>query len=174
MAIAPLDSVALEQRLRLRPFDARYAPRIAGWVSDETELFQLAPRTPPPLTAMKVLGWKRPGRRAYVVTASEEAAPVGYGEVNLLDQRRREFWLGHLVVDPGQRGRGIGTAMVRLLIEEAIRTMGARRVSLVVFPANASAIRCYRAAGMRDVCHEYHVFLSRRRQAMLLRMAVDA
>ncbi len=174
MAIAPLDSAALEQRLRLRPFDARYARHVASWVADEMELFQLAPRTPPPLTPMKVLGWKRPGRTAYMITADREEAPLGYGEINLLDQRRREFWLGHLIVDPLQRGRGIGTAMVRLLIEEAVRSLGARRVSLVVFPANEAAIRCYRAAGMRDVCHEYHVFLSRRRQALLLRMAIDA
>jgi ribosomal protein S18 acetylase RimI-like enzyme len=123
---------------------------------------------------MKVLGWNRPGRRAYMVSENGSDRPVGYGEINLLDQRRREFWLGHLIVDPRRRGRGVGAAMVRLLIEEAIASLGAERISLVVFPANEAAVRCYRTAGMREICHEHHYFVSSRRQALLLRMAVDA
>jgi len=46
------------------------------------------------------------------------------------------------------RGRGIGTIMNRLIVEEA-RAQGYRRVWLSVEPSNRAALRSYRSAGFQ-------------------------
>jgi RimJ/RimL family protein N-acetyltransferase len=99
---------------------------------------------------------------------------VGYGEINALDVRARRYWLGHLIVDPEQRGRGLGTALTRLLLVRAFRELRAREVTLVVFPENATAIASYRAAGMFADGEEIHDFASYGLRARMLRMAARA
>lgn len=109
-----------------------------------------------------------------VLVEPDRTEPLAYGEVNLLNERRREYWLGHLIVDPRQRGRGVGRWLAELLLQEAFDRLGARRVSLVVFPENRSAIACYRAAGMRDEGFETHYFPPYRRWERLLRLIATA
>jgi RimJ/RimL family protein N-acetyltransferase len=59
-------------------------------------------------------------------------------------------------------------------VQRAIMTLGARRISLVVFPENKAAVRCYEQAGFRAESHETHYFPIYVRRARLLRMAVHA
>ena len=47
----------------LARFDPLMAPVIARWARDDRELFWLAPKTPPPLTAAKVVAWASPDGR---------------------------------------------------------------------------------------------------------------
>lgn len=96
--------------------------------------------------------------------------PLAYGEINVLNASRREYWLGHLIVDPRRRGRGLGTALTRLLARRAHGEFGARRVSLVVFVDNRAAVHCYRQAGFVDDGFESHEFPAYGRTESLLRM----
>jgi len=54
-----------------------------------------------------------------------------------------------LAVDPGSRGRGVGTLLVGALVDEAV-ARGAAAVTLEVAEANAAARRVYRRHGFRD------------------------
>lgn len=98
-------------------------------------------------------------------------APVGYGELNLLNDARREFWLGHLIIDPAFRGMGLGVRLTRLLLRRAFVDHAASCVSLVVFPDNAAAVACYRAAGLYPSGFEQHAFEAYGTRERLLRMS---
>ncbi len=156
---------------RLLPFQPSCADLVMSWVTDAREAFWIAPRTPPPLTAAEVLNWQVPGHQAHLLVEAGRAAPLGYGELNVLNGAERRYWLGHLIVDPAQRGRGCGLQLTRFLLWQAFARQGAADVTLVVFPDNARAIACYRAAGMRDNGYETHDFPAYGRRVRLLRMA---
>lgn len=170
MAAEPITNPTCIDTLRLTTFDLRYAERVASWVHGAQEAYWLAPRTKSPLTAAKVRRWARPGRNPLMLVAPGQPAPLAYGELNVLNEKRREYWLGHLIVDPQQRGCGLGRRLTELLLQRAFCHQGARLVSLVVFPQNEVAIACYRAAGMREDGFETHYFAPYRRRERLLRL----
>lgn len=154
----------------LEAFQPGRAELVVSWVQSRQESFWLAPRTPPPLTATEIVGWQGPGRSAHTLFTPDYPVPVGYGELNVLNGAARTYWLGHLIVAPAQRDRGYGLQLTRLLLRQAFSRHGAREVSLVVFPENRAAIRCYRAAGLRDDGCERHEFPAYGVQVELLRM----
>ena len=170
MAVEPIRKARADCSLRLDSFDPALADVVASWVRDEHEARLLAPATRPPLTARRVLDWAGPGREPLSLWEPDVAGPIGYGELNVLHNRRREFWLGHLIVDPVHRGRGFGTWLTRLLLRRAFSRKNARRVTLVVVPENEPAIASYRAAGMRPDGHETHAFPASDDRIRLLRM----
>lgn len=173
MAVEPIHRRADTPLLRVAPFQDRWAGLVASWVRDDDELYELAPRLLPPMTAAKVRWWQAPGRRPRLLYEAERANPIGYGELNLLGAADREYWLGHIIIDPAERGRGLGVELVRQLMRLAFVELDARIVSLVVFPSNAAAVACYRAVGLRSIGLESHYFKARARRCRLLRMALD-
>lgn len=144
--------------LSLVPFEPRHAWSICRWATAPDDLRWLAPSTPPPLTPLKVASWKREGGEALVLVARGCRAPLAYGELNPMRIRKSHYWLGHLVVRPDLRRRGIGAELLRLLSARAFLRLGAERLSLIVFPDNHSAIRCYRRAGFVRTGEERHCF----------------
>ncbi|MBK8916080.1 MAG: GNAT family N-acetyltransferase [Phycisphaerales bacterium] len=160
--------------LRLRPFEPADAEVIASWADSAGEAYWLAPRTAPPLTAEKVRDWGRNGRQQWILCERGGGALLAYGELNLLNASRHSFWLGHLVVDPQRRGTGLGTEITRRLLDRAFVHCAAMSVTLVVFPANRSAIRAYQAAGMCADGFEEHHFDAYGRTERLARFSINA
>jgi RimJ/RimL family protein N-acetyltransferase len=159
--------------LVVRLFEARFAPVVASWVRDDAELFQLTPTTPPPLTPAKVLAWVRPNGRAYLGFAGRQQAPCLYGELNPMRTNDEHLWIGHVLADPQWRGRGLGQAFVRRLVESAFGEFFAERISLIVFPDNAPAIRCYERVGFTLSGDEHHRFGPQQRPYRMLRYEID-
>lgn len=157
----------------LAPFDKLMAPLVASWARDEHELFWLAPKTPPPLTAAKVVAW--PGRDGcpLLMYRESDASPLGYLELNPMPGEQSHLWLGHCVLAPSARGTGLGKLMVRMLLDEAFINRKAWRVSLVVFPDNESAVACYRAAGFAHAGEQVKHFATTGRQHRMLQMTID-
>jgi ribosomal protein S18 acetylase RimI-like enzyme len=174
MATQPLQPVPHLPLYRLAPLHAAGAAEVAGWARTNGEAFWLAPRTTPPITGEKILNWAAPGRQQLLMCDMASGRNVGYGELNTLNVERAEYWIGHLIVDPQRRGVGIGQALTRLLVQRAVTLYAARRITLVVFPENTSAVRCYEAAGFRHEGYESHYFPVYLRRARLARMAIDA
>jgi RimJ/RimL family protein N-acetyltransferase len=144
--------------LILRSFSPEDAEVIVGWVANGRELFWLAPSTDMPLTAGKVIAWTRDRGMPVVLCAGDEGRPVGYAELNPLRRSPTHLWIGHVIVDPAWRGRGVGQRLIQLLVDHAFRSLGARRVSLMVFPHNWAAVRCYLKAGFHVFEEQYHEF----------------
>lgn len=145
-------------KIELIPFSTEVAPTVASWVSDDLSLLWLAPRTPPPLTPRKVLDWQAVGRTALLAYVRGEDVPCAYAEINAMKSKPYELWLGHIIVAPQRRSRGIGSLVVDLLLDHAFESFGAQKISLVVFPENLPAIRCYKRCGFavtREECHRF-------------------
>lgn len=171
MAAIPQARDGSDRPCRLAPFAPVWAELVVSWVRDAREAYWLAPKSRPPLTATEILRWARPDHEPYMLLQGEQVAPIGYGELNRLVGGRRQYWLGHLVVDPALRGRGYGVQLTALLLQEAFEQRGARRVTLVVFPDNTAALACYRAAGMVEDGREWHTFPAYGRREGLVRLA---
>lgn len=157
----------------LVPFEAHYSGLVAGWVRSDDELFLLSPRTPGPLTPAKVIGWKQAGGDQLLYCIADDAEPWGYVELNPIPGRTGQWWVGHCLVAPYRRGKGIGLRMVRLVLDLAFDSRGATAVSLVVFPHNFGAVRCYRVAGFAERREVYREFATRPGRHRMLYMSID-
>ncbi len=172
MANLPARNPAAD-RCRLVPFDHAWADRVVSWVRDAQEAYWLAPKSVPPLTPAELRRWCRPDHNPFLLVEGQRREPLGYGELNRITGARRQYWLGHLLVDPAFRGRGYGVQLTGLLLTEAFEQRGAQRVTLVAFPDNAAALACYRAAGMVDDGYEWHTFPAYGRRECLVRLAAS-
>jgi RimJ/RimL family protein N-acetyltransferase len=158
---------------RLVPFIGAYASTVAGWVRSDDDLFTLAPRTMPPITPAKVLGWKREGGLPMLFIGPDGPDPIGYVELNPMPMSAAEWWIGHLLVAPAHRGRRVGRQIVDLLLDAAFLHHQAAQVSLMVFPDHAPAVRCYQGAGFEERGSLYPRFDSRPGAYRMVHMVID-
>ena len=73
---------------------------------------------------------------------------------------------------PTGAGRGVGQAFVRALVSYAFDRLSAKQISLIVFPDNTPAIKCYRRVGFVNVGEESHDFNGTGRKHRLLRFEI--
>lgn len=158
----------------LARFERTHAGLVASWVPTPADLFWLAPKTFPPLTAAKVLAWPGEEGSPLMFCRDEEVDPLGYVELNPMPGERKHMWMGHCVIDRLRRGQGLGRTMLELLLRYAFDDRRAERVSLVVFPDNVDAIACYRSCGFLDVGTQTKFFYPTGHQHKMLQMSIDA
>ncbi|GMV95667.1 MAG: hypothetical protein AMXMBFR83_00390 [Phycisphaerae bacterium] len=174
MSIAPLKGPVTYARrgpYYLADFDKLMAPVVARWARDAAELFWLAPSTPAPLTAAKVVNWPGADGGPRLFYRDGLIEPIGYCELNPMPGQPGHYWIGHCVVRPEQRGAGLGRLLMELVLEEAF-ARGAYRVSLMVFPENEAACRCYRSVGFREVGDQYKQFPTSDRRHRMVQMSL--
>jgi putative acetyltransferase len=87
------------------------------------------------------------GRGTFVVARDGDQA-VGCGAIRLLDSTAAE--VKRMYIDPDQRGKGIGRAVLASL-EAAARELGVRRLVLETGVYQREAISLYRRAGFTQV-----------------------
>lgn len=158
---------------RITRFDSLYAPLLAAWVRTEQDLTWLAPGTKGPLTPAKIAAWgaERPCRYLYWRHGCD--IPSAYAELNPMPSIPDQLWVGHFLVDPVCRGKGIGQRFMARLLELAFLHHGCNGVLLVVFPDNPAAIRCYEQSGMMQIGNESRYFDATRTKHDFIRMAID-
>ena len=141
--------------LRIRAYQPEDFAVIQSWVKDErTHALWSAGHMPWPLTAegfaanlaQGVWDW---GDQAFVCEDRQKHL-VGFFLCSHNAQKSESF-AKYVLVDPAQRGRGVGTQMMRLLVKHALESNGASAVRLNVFDANPSALRCYQKAGFETI-----------------------
>jgi ribosomal protein S18 acetylase RimI-like enzyme len=138
--------------MELRGFTEEYGRSVAGWATTAQEVALLCGREEYPFPEELIGSWRKvdPDIRSYLYFEGE--TPVGYGEV-WLDDEEDEVELARIIVDPAQRGRGIGVALVRALLEPAVAA-GHPDIFLRVRPDNAAAIKTYLTVGFADVSQQ--------------------
>jgi GNAT superfamily N-acetyltransferase/uncharacterized protein YndB with AHSA1/START domain len=131
--------------LRLRPFAADLAGTVSGWATSDDEALIWCGRAGAPVPAEAIAGWaEEPGVRPFGLHSDDRL--IAYGELWV---DHDEVELARIIVDPGERGHGIGR---RLVTELAAVALGHRpQVFMRVHPSNAAALRCYGAAGFVPV-----------------------
>ncbi len=97
-----------------------------------------------------------PFARAWLLRAKTDtgadSAVVGYVVLTLgfsIEYGGRDGFMDELYVVPDARGRGVGTAAVRLVMDEA-RKLGFKALHLEVMPGNERALELYRRHGFTD------------------------
>jgi ribosomal protein S18 acetylase RimI-like enzyme len=132
--------------LKLRLREASDLPTLIGWVPDAAALFLFSgPRLNWPLDAKQLLDLEHvAGLIPWVlVDDSREAVPLGHFDIDLTG---RSAQIGRVIVDPASRGRGLGTELMRLAVEE-VRGMDVAELGLYVIDGNTPAIRIYTGLG---------------------------
>jgi putative acetyltransferase len=125
-------------------FDSRDAQRlIAALDAGLAELYQAAERFGPNLKA----GHLEAGRGTFLV-ARDDGRAVGCGAIRLIDPTTAE--VKRMYVEPGQRGKGVGRAILARL-DAAARQMGAGRLVLETGIHSPEALALYRGAGFRQI-----------------------
>lgn len=139
--------------LHLRPYRADDFSALQCWIADErTHALWCAnhmrfPLTNESFTQKLEQGASEWGDQAYVCV-DESDQPVGFCLYSF-NAEKAQGYFKYVLVNPAQRGRGVGTQMIRLLIEKAFHHDHATTVRLSVFDVNVSAIRCYQKAGFK-------------------------
>jgi ribosomal protein S18 acetylase RimI-like enzyme len=118
--------------LRLRPFPADLAGVVSGWATSGQDVLMWCGAAVAPVPTSRIRAWAgEDGTEPFGLFRGQRL--VAYGEL-WVDDEEGEVELARLIVDPAERGRGVG-----------------RRVFLRVHPANVAALRCYAAAGFEPV-----------------------
>jgi RimJ/RimL family protein N-acetyltransferase len=140
--------------VELEAFERADFERLIGWIGSAEELMLWAgPIFRWPLDRVQLERYLaaaegvEPSRRIY--RAVDNGEVVGHVELNAIERTHRTATLSRVLVRPGLRGRGTGTAMVRRVLAAAFDELGLHRVDLFVFDFNAPAIACYERLGFR-------------------------
>lgn len=133
--------------LHLRSFPAESAGVVSGWAQSDEEVLMWCGAGTAPVTAEQVSAWAgEDGVEPFGLYRGKRL--VAYGEL-WVDDYEAEVELARLIVDPGERGQGLG----RYLAAGLARLARFRhpRVFLRVHPGNIAALRCYTAAGFEPL-----------------------
>ncbi len=130
--------------VRLVAFDERFLDASFGWLHDP-ETMRLTRGRPFTRAAQQAWYDGLPGRTDYLVWGIEAAGqPVGAGGFKSVTAADAELFV--YVGEPSARGRGLGSAAVRALLDRA----PAPRIWLEVGTDNRPALALYRRLGFAE------------------------
>ncbi len=132
--------------LILRPAEPRDYETIALWIPDAEACRRWAgPKLPYPFAASELPRLLHvAGARAFCL-AEGGGPPLGFGQ--FWAPRPATAHLARILIAPSARGRGLGRALCRSLIAQAVETTGAREITLRVFRDNQAAVALYSGLG---------------------------
>jgi putative acetyltransferase len=134
----------LNLSITAEPFDSSDARRlVAALDAGLAELYPPEQRFGPNLKAEHLEG----GRGTFLV-ARHGGRAVGCGAIRLLDTTSAE--VKRMFVEPDQRGKGVGRAVLASL-EAAARQLGVERLVLETGVHQEEAITLYRRAGFTEI-----------------------
>jgi len=79
---------------------------------------------------------------------------IGHCQLLRVDKILQSASIGRVLVRPERRDNGHGKAMVRALMDYAVKELKIRKLILRVFDFNESAIRCYTHLGFVEIARE--------------------
>jgi len=130
--------------IALRPFEPTDDAALISWLRSAAELTLFTgPKLTWPLTSEQLDGIRAtPEFAAFTAIVDDEVI----GHIELISTGDDSARIGRVLLDPAQRGRGLGEALVRAAIAEA-SARGIRSLSLFVYPDNTPAVRLYEKLG---------------------------
>jgi ribosomal protein S18 acetylase RimI-like enzyme len=133
--------------LQLRSFPADSASVVSSWATTDEEVVMWCGLRAAPVPPRQINAWAREhGVQPFGMYCGGPL--VAYGEL-WVDDDEAEVELARLIVDPGERGQGLGRRLAAGLA--GLARSSYPRVFLRVHPDNLAARRCYAAAGFQPV-----------------------
>jgi ribosomal protein S18 acetylase RimI-like enzyme len=133
--------------LRLHPFSADSAHVVSGWAQTNEEVLMWCGLPAAPVSAEQIHAWADEDWVQPFGLYSNERL-VAYGEL-WVDDDEAGVELARLIVDPAERGRGLGRRLASGLADLARSRYPL--VFLRVHPDNIAAQRCYARTGFEPV-----------------------
>jgi ribosomal protein S18 acetylase RimI-like enzyme len=128
-----------------------HVPQIMAWFPDELSCRVWGgPAFRFPFTLETFLTDSKFAELPSYVLIRDPAELCAFGQFYL---RAGRCHLGRLAVAPTQRGRGVGTELIRMLMREGTKTLGVTESSLFVHITNTSALALYQRLGFK--CASY-------------------
>ena len=91
-----------------------------------------------------------PAREMWKAVERGSPGMIGHIELGSIDREEGTATVSRVIVgDPRRRGQGIGTAMMRFVVDRAFGILGLRALDLYVFDFNRRAVDCYLRVGFR-------------------------
>ncbi|HEV7383157.1 MAG TPA: GNAT family N-acetyltransferase [Dyadobacter sp.] len=134
----------------LRKYKDSDFPALQSWVTDPELLFRFAGDNwsfPLSLDEVKRYQDANTNKQSYIL-CDDSGIPVAFGELIIKEPHAPR--LGRLLVGGSEnRGKGIGTKLINLMIAESRRNNTDPFIKLFVFDDNVDAIRCYKRIGFK-------------------------
>ena len=130
----------------LRPFKHKDWQYLDAWVSRESELIQFAgPIFSFPIDQKQVKNYLSNLDRI-VFRVDKKGITIGMAEISL--ENNDVVKLARILIgEKSMRGKGIGTELIKKMVEYAFGKLRAKKVILNVFLWNIAAIKCYQKVG---------------------------
>ncbi|MCU7842736.1 MAG: GNAT family N-acetyltransferase [Candidatus Thiodiazotropha sp. (ex Monitilora ramsayi)] len=142
---------------------------ICRLVTSKSELYRIYPGGSYPLTIEQLSEIAKVRSDLSVVT--QENRIIGFANLYNFEANHSAF-IGNVIVDRKQRGRGIGKRLVRHMLGLAFDKHRLSTVKISVFGDNSSALLLYTSLGFRPYAVEERINPEGRRTA-LIHMRID-
>ena len=135
--------------VKLEKFDKSAYPQLISWIRTEEMLMQFGgPEFKFPLTNEQLdKSLSHTNRHAFKVMHAPTNTHIGHCEIHLTQNSAKFARI--IIGDETQRGKGLGTQLMNLLIQHSIEHLPQSNIELNVFDWNTSAIRCYEKVGFK-------------------------
>lgn len=144
------------ERIMLREYQKEDFAGIRKWVNDPEVTEHLSDIFLFPHTAgetEKFLNGILDGSspiKGFVIADRRTEAYLGQIDLVKIDWKNRVGTLGIVIGAPENRGRGIGTEAIGLMLEFAFQRLNLHRIELEARDYNTRALRCYRKCGFQE------------------------
>ncbi|MBU5337207.1 GNAT family N-acetyltransferase [Intestinibacter bartlettii] len=141
--------------MRLRPYKKCDDKYLMKWFNDE-EKFQMwsAGEYKYPLDEKQLQKHREKfeeNENAWLFSMlNDEGRLVGHVAIKNADYKLDSAYIGFIVVDPEQRGKGYGKGLVNLITKYIFDILNINKVTLYVYAQNTGAIKCYESVGFKQ------------------------
>lgn len=142
------------QQIRLTALTLDDLPTVGRWHQDPTFLRLFDARPARPRTATELSTWLEAQHKdstAFVLGARliDDADLLGYIELDGIHWTHGSAWLAYCIGDEIARGKGYGTASVRLALQFAFDELNLHRIQATVFSYNQASMRLLQKLGFQ-------------------------
>lgn len=152
-------------RIILRPLKLSDWEKTIEWRND-FEIKNLAMMHPYPITEFLEKKWyeellkNKSNKVIYFAIADKDDSPLGYIFLNNISTVHRNCYLGIIIGDIIQRGKGYGAEAIRLILKYAFSTLNLNKISVEVVENNVNAIKIYKKIGFLEEANLKQQFFS--------------
>jgi len=153
------------KNILLREYRSDDVNGVRSWTNDRESVRYLSARYWMPQSAADASDFVDHAMHAgangafFVIADPTDERYLGQIDLFSINWKLRSSEMGIVLGLEAQRGHGIGTEAIGLLLEYAFQTLGLERVELEVDTGNKRAIRCYEKAGFVLEGVKRHAFM---------------
>ncbi|MBW4683058.1 MAG: GNAT family N-acetyltransferase [Microcoleus vaginatus WJT46-NPBG5] len=142
-------------KIELKPFERDDFARLIGWITSADLIQQWAPSTfTYPLDENQLEKYiqmsegEKPTKKIFKAVDTHTLAVVGHIELDRIDLQNRSGTVSRVLVgEASLRGQGIGTQMVKKILQFGFEELKLHRISIGVFDFNIAGVSCYEKVG---------------------------